>query len=146
MKIDGKTMIVVAGGYTRPKTFLDTVEILDPTSGKGWILGPKLPYKSACTSMVTSPGGNGVILIGGLINYFSEKEDNFTMAISDQLWVLKAKAKKWVMLKQKLKNPRYWSVGIPLYDEWGQPIPGIDQRFICKDDLDECPPKKKAKN
>ena len=60
-------MIVVAGGYTRPKTFLDTVEILDPASDKGWMSGPKLPYKSACTSMVTSPGGNGVILIGGLI-------------------------------------------------------------------------------
>ena len=69
MKVDGKTMIVVAGGYTRPKTFLDTVEILDPTSDKGWISGPKLPYKMVGTSMVTSPGGNGVILIGGLVTY-----------------------------------------------------------------------------
>ena len=146
MKVDGKTMIVAAGGYTRPKSFLDTVEILDPTSEKGWIPGPKLPYKSAGTSIVTSPGGNGVILIGGQVNYFDEKEDNFTKAISDQLWVLKAKAKKWVMLKQKLQNSRYWSVAIPLYDEWGQSVLGIDQKFIFKDDSDECPPKKKSKN
>ena len=56
MEVDGKMMIVVAGGYTKPKTFLDTVELLDPLSKKGWISGPKLPYKMVGASMVTSPG------------------------------------------------------------------------------------------
>ena len=56
MEVDGKTIIVVAGGYTKPKTFLDTVELLDPLSKKGWIPGPKLPYKMVGASMVTSPG------------------------------------------------------------------------------------------
>ena len=81
MEVDGKTIIVVAGGYTKPKTFLDTVEILDPLDPLGplgkpscWTLGPKLPYKMVGTSMVTAPGGKGVIVIGGLVNYYDEKE------------------------------------------------------------------------
>ena len=37
MFINGKTLIVVAGG--RNSKILDSVEILDPTSGKGWIDG-----------------------------------------------------------------------------------------------------------
>ena len=77
MEVDGRTMIVVAGGYTKPKTFLDTVEILDPLSSGGkasWSVGPKLPYKMVGTSMVTAPGGKGVIVIGGLVNYYDEKE------------------------------------------------------------------------
>ena len=82
MEVDGRTMIVVAGGYTKPKTFLDTVEILDPLlsergGGKAnisWSFGPKLPYRMVGTSMVTAPGGKGVIVIGGLVNYYDEKE------------------------------------------------------------------------
>ena len=34
MKLNGKTVIVVAGGFEE-----DSVEILDPSSGKGWIYG-----------------------------------------------------------------------------------------------------------
>ena len=37
MIINGKTLLVVAGG--RNTKILDSVEILDPTSGKGWIEG-----------------------------------------------------------------------------------------------------------
>ena len=69
MRIDGKVVIIIAGGFTKQETFLDSVEILDPMSEQGWIPGPKLPYKMVGTSMVTSPGGNGVILIGGLVTY-----------------------------------------------------------------------------
>ena len=105
MEVDGRTMIVVAGGYTKPKTFLDTVEILDPLSSGGkasWSKGPKLPYKMVGTSMVTAPGGKGVIIIGGLVNYYDEKEDNLSKIKSNQLWVLKAKAKEWVISRNFL--------------------------------------------
>ena len=145
MEVNGKITIVIAGGYTKPKTFLDTVELLDPVSGKDWIPGPKLPYKMIGASMVTSPGGKGVILIGGLVNYYDEKEDNLSKIKSNQLWSLKAKAKNWVQLKQTLKNARYWSVALPLYDQWGQSIKGIDQKFVHKNDINDGPPKKKVK-
>ena len=39
-----------------------------------WSFGPKLPYRMVGTSMVTAPGGKGVIVIGGLVNYYDEKE------------------------------------------------------------------------
>ena len=84
-------------------------------------------------------------MIGGIANYYNEKEDNLTKMKSNQLWVLKAKAQNWVQLKQTLKNARYWSVAIPLYDNWGQTIPGIDQKFVHKSYSDEFPPKKKVK-
>ena len=58
---------------------------------------------------------------------------------------MKAKAKEWVMLKQKLQNARYYSTAIPLYDEWGQSISGIDQRFIFNDESDAFPSKKKSR-
>ena len=38
MKINGKTILVVAGG-TGANDSGDTVELLDPTSDKGWIIG-----------------------------------------------------------------------------------------------------------
>ena len=89
MEVDGRTMIVVAGGYTKPKTFLDTVEILDPLlseegGGKpniSWSFGPKLPYRMVGTSMVTAPGGKGVIVIGGLVNYYDEKEGTLLLFV-----------------------------------------------------------------
>ena len=64
---------------------------------------------------------------------------------SNQLWVLKAKAKEWVMLKQTLQNARYWSVAIPLYDEWGHSLSGIDQKFVERNDSTGPPPKKKTR-
>ena len=103
------------------------------------------PVQLSSDIYTVSPGGKGVIMIGGIANYYNEKEDNLTKMKSNQLWVLKAKAQNWVQLKQTLKNARYWSVAIPLYDNWGQTIPGIDQKFVHKSDLDECPPKKKVK-
>ena len=37
MEVNGKVLLVVAGG--EGKSYLDSVEILDPTSNKGWIKG-----------------------------------------------------------------------------------------------------------
>ena len=72
-------------------------------------------------------------------------QDDTVKVISDQLWELKAKAKEWVMLKQKLQNARYYSTAIPLYNEWGQSISGIDQKFIFNDESDAFPSKKKSR-
>ena len=72
-------------------------------------------------------------------------QDDTVKVISDQLWELKAKAKEWVMLKQNLQNARYYSTAIPLYDEWGHSISGIDQKFIFNDESDAFPSKKKSR-
>ena len=45
MKKNNKFILVVVGGQGSSGTSLNSVEILDPKSDKGWIQGPKLPYK-----------------------------------------------------------------------------------------------------
>merc|ERR1711881_115633 len=77
MVINGKTLLVVAGGIHWEKYLLGRVdygvhftEILDPTSDQGWILGPKLyhmdrPINLWDVTMVTSPDEQGVIIFGG---------------------------------------------------------------------------------
>ena len=42
MEVGGKNILVVAGGDS--KSYLDSVEILDPTSNKGWVKGKYIPH------------------------------------------------------------------------------------------------------
>ena len=72
--------------------------------------------------MVTSPSGNGVVVIGG-INYNEGK-------YSDALLELKDISKGWVQLKQKLQHARDDHVAIPIPDDWTIPnsIEMITQR------------------
>ena len=44
MEVGGKNILVVAGGDS--KSYLDSVEILDPTSNKGWVKGKATLYVS----------------------------------------------------------------------------------------------------
>ena len=39
IKIQGKHFLVVAGGINESYEYLDSVELLDPLSNEGWILG-----------------------------------------------------------------------------------------------------------
>ena len=39
IKVNGKTLLVVAGGEFKPGHISDSVEILDPLTGNGWIQG-----------------------------------------------------------------------------------------------------------
>merc|ERR1712079_2248 len=65
-KDGSKILLVVAGGVDISYPHLiKSVEILDPTSDQGWIEGPKLPFALSEATMVTSPDGCGVIIIGG---------------------------------------------------------------------------------
>jgi len=67
MILKDKVYLVVAGGYDEYRWMgaLDSVEILDPTSKKGWVFGPQLPIKVRDTVMIPTPSKKGVILIGG---------------------------------------------------------------------------------
>ena len=73
-----------------------------------WITGPELPYKVYYISnaMFTSPNGGGVIIAGGQKYYGGQ-------TLSDII-ELRAGAKNWTYLEQKLNRPRYGHVIIPL--------------------------------
>jgi len=99
-----ETKIVVAGGWDGNDD-LSSVEIFDPTTNN-WIPGPSLPYKLTGSAMATSPDGRGVILFGG---YNWDKD-----AREDILLELRFGADKWTPLPQKLNQPRYRHVVIPI--------------------------------
>ena len=65
ININGKVSIIVTGGTSNGSSYLDSVELLDPTSGQVWEYGPKLPFKVYGSVLINSPCGHGVILIGG---------------------------------------------------------------------------------
>ena len=75
-----------------------------------------MPFKLKLSTMVTSPNGQGVILIGGYTvtepisnNDWAEKKP------SDSVIELTAKPfMKWKSLEQKLKYPRYGHVTLPI--------------------------------
>ena len=72
------------------------------------ISGPKLPFFLAGSSMVTSPSGKGVILIGG---YNADISD-----YSNEIIELRGTSMTWVTLSQKLLYPRYGLVKTSLKD------------------------------
>ena len=136
MKIKGKHILVVVGGYGEKNNALFSVELLDPSSDKGWVkgkqlfeiyivvvilekyillyifLGPRLPIKLAETAMLTSPSGDGVIVIGG---YNSDTEEN-----SRAIYELKGQTKKWTILKQSLEHTPNGAglIAIPISEEF----------------------------
>ena len=57
-------------------------------------IGPKLPFKLSQASMVTSPTGRGVVIIGG----WNENSKKY----STSLFELDGRSMEWVKLKQKL--------------------------------------------
>ena len=108
MTINGRTILVVAGGY-KP---MDSVEILDPSTNNKWIPGPKLPLKlRRLAAMVTSPTGKGVIVMGGLMENHGTRS-NAMFELSDSM--------EWTTLKQTLKKGHgftFSNLAIPLPDE-----------------------------
>ena len=69
------------------------------------IAGPELPYKVFYNAMFTSPNGGGVIIAGG------ENDDSERLT---DIIELRAGARNWTFLEQKLNQPRSGHVIIPL--------------------------------
>ena len=71
-----------------------------------------MPYKVKDFAMVTSPSGNGVVVIGGL----NIRECEFY----NKIFELKNNGKKlkWMQLKQKLTHERTGHVAIPIPDDF----------------------------
>ena len=83
---------------------------------KLFISGPKLPFELSRSTMVTSPSGKGVVVIGGY------NKNGY----KDALLELKGiSSKEWVPLKQTLQHVRENHVAIPIPDDWT--IPNTDK-------------------
>ena len=117
LKINGKILIVVTGGLgsTPHQDFLDSVEILDPSSDNpAWILGPKLPMDLWGHVMETGPTGKSVIVIGGK----NESRDIY----SNKLFELTDVSKDWVELDQKLEYGRHNHLAMTISQETAKSI------------------------
>ena len=94
-------VIVVAGGH-----YLKTTELWYSNTNE-WQLGPNLPNECLNPSVITSPDGNSVIIIGCQENTKGEiyvlREDEFGTL-------------SWNTMKQKLKFPRTQTIGLLLPD------------------------------
>ena len=65
------------------------------------ILGPKLPYNMSFISMVSSPTGRGVIIIGGKARRIPSNIKALIELSGDSVESL-----KWTFLEQKLRHKR----------------------------------------
>ena len=122
MESNDKKLIVVAGGRSHWDT-LDSVEILDPSLDQ-WTFGPNLPFRLKASSMITSPDGKGVILIGGQTGFtkeeiFKDNESrlNLKEISTDVMIELRSDTMEWNILEKTLNFPRNRHIAIEIpYD------------------------------
>ena len=69
-----------------------------------------MPFKLAGSSMVTSPSGKGIILIGG----YNEDTNEY----SDKLIEFRSTSMTWVVLGHKLQYPRADHVAMPIPEKY----------------------------
>ena len=79
-------------------------------------LGPKNPYKITASAMVTSPRGNGVIVIGG-VGGEDQKKNHFSEKALFELRGNSIESLKWIQLKQTLEYGRRYHMAVPVPDE-----------------------------
>ena len=117
---NGRNCLVVIGGSNALvklslkyslKTVHNEVEVMDLSSGKGWILGPDLPQRITKFTMVTSPTGSLIVLGGYAINADGHKTSRLILELSgDSLESL-----KWTVLDQKLHFKREAHASITMH-------------------------------
>ena len=102
-----------SNGSTQPNLPLTIINWINRPS----FLGPKLPYTLRQSAMVTSPAGNGVIIIGG------NGENNGESYHPKIMLELKTKTTdsrstmEWVELSQKLISTRESPIAIAIPDD-----------------------------
>ena len=69
-------------------------------------LGPKLPRRLGYPTMICSPSGKGVVIIGGQQFSFTKKEYEYSDALIE-LSGYSLDSLKWTVLQQKLRFPRH---------------------------------------
>ena len=86
--------------------------------------GPEMPLRLECSSMVTSPSGNGVIILGGM-----STEPSDDLACNKNLFEWKCNSELWTKLSHELNYPRRSSVAIPLHMDKNLPMKKIFKYF-----------------
>ena len=82
-----------------------------------------MPYVLRSSQMVTSPDGNGIILIGGQ-QIKLRRDINFWESLNITANILEIRrhsncwASSWTTMKQKLKYARHYHVAIPIPNEF----------------------------
>ena len=78
-----------------------------------------MPFALSEATMVTSPDGWGVIIIGGNKSFSDDEyyDDDWDDLPSDKILELRSDATEWVILDQCLENPRMEHVAFPITDE-----------------------------
>ena len=69
-------------------------------------LGPKLPHKCAYPTMVTSPNGNGIILLG----CYEKRDAIYELSNTNGTF-------QWLEMTQKLQYPRTETVAMLIPDD-----------------------------
>ena len=110
MILNGRIFIIIAGGQASQSVLLGgcntTVEILDTSNPThGWIEGPNLPTKIRNFTMVKSPTGKGIIIIGGSRRCMENQ--SFPLDALYELSGDSIDTLKWTRLEQKLQIARY---------------------------------------
>ena len=108
MILNGRIFIIIAGGITSLSVggCNTTVEILDTSNpAHGWMEGPNLPAKISNFTMVKSPTGKGIIIIGGSRRCMENQ--SFPLDALYELSGDSIDTLKWTRLEQKLQIARY---------------------------------------
>ena len=106
-QFNDKTIVIAAGGYDNINSVSTELWDLDPKHG--WIKGPSLLEPCSGSSMVSSPNGQGVIILGCREQDHSQ---SFYQLYKDRSGML-----SWRKMIQKLKYPRSDTVAMLVPDE-----------------------------
>ena len=103
--MNGNPAVIVAGGYDGFNSISTEIWVQN-SSNNGWLVGPKLLEPCSGSSMITSPSGEGVILLGCR----EHKEAFYELNNSNGIL-------SWRKMKQQLKYPRSDTVAMLVPDE-----------------------------
>ena len=104
-ELNGNPAVIVAGGYDGFNSISTEIWVQN-SSNNGWLVGPKLLEPCSGSSMITSPSGEGVILLGCR----EHKEAFYELNNSNGIL-------SWRKMKQQLKYPRSDTVAMLVPDE-----------------------------
>ena len=111
IKRDGKSYIVVAGGEDINNKILDSVEMLDPLSGQGWIDGPKLPRAQKNFPMTSGPSRKGIIAFAGLREKW---EYEIIWELSDDEYLQDNELQWFINAENQRMNHRHSHLALPI--------------------------------
>ena len=102
------------------------------------ISGPNLPSQIEKSTMITSPNGQGVVLIGGYLNWA-----NLFSKSMIELWGNNLENLKWITLKQTLQFARRHHVAFLIPDDFanfsstGLPEIQLQEKYFPKSIISE---------